>query len=454
MRVGVSVTGWAGPMTVDDHQPIGAANGCRRGRSSLATGARERPRAARLVPGARGSGVYTTGQLQQAVYLEKQRIGRRAVIVGAEHVSFSAAVTLHHAGVEVVAMTTELDRQQSYLAFRAGAAVRYRFPVLTGTAVTEVLGRRPGRGRRAAASRRDPRGRALRHRRLHRRLDRRPRAGPCGRPRDGAGSTGPAVDTSLRTSVLGVYAVGNLLHPVVTADVAALDGRHVAAAVLDDLASVSPWTGGAGVAVQVRAPLRWVAPNRVVDPTLRPARGRFVLWADEFVAPARVEVRQGERVLARTLSPRPLVPEPAVRDRRGLAAQGRPRRRARRRPSARPRSPGVVLGCRLVAGEDLVELGEGLVVELDLERAQRPVELLDRARADDRGGDGGPGQQPGQADVGGLLAELVAQVLVGLDLRAVLLEGVLGAALEAPMACRAPCGGRRRAGRRAAGTTG
>ena len=42
---------------------------------------------------------------------------------------------------------------------------------------------------------------------------------------------GPLVDAGLRTSSPGVFAVGNLLHPVDTADGAALDGRHVATAV-------------------------------------------------------------------------------------------------------------------------------------------------------------------------------------------------------------------------------
>ena len=42
------------------------------------------------------------------------------------------------------------------------------------------------------------------------------------------GTQGPVVDTALRTSRPGVFAVGNLLHPVDTADIAALDGRHVA----------------------------------------------------------------------------------------------------------------------------------------------------------------------------------------------------------------------------------
>src|SRR5262245_19713138 len=64
----------------------------------LATGCRERPRAARLVPGSRPAGVMTTSTLQQLVHLRGQRVGRRAVIVGAEHVGFSAVATLAHGG--------------------------------------------------------------------------------------------------------------------------------------------------------------------------------------------------------------------------------------------------------------------------------------------------------------------------------------------------------------------
>ncbi len=73
----------------------------------LATGCRERPRAARLVPGDRPAGVMTTGELQQRVYLGHERLAGQALVVGAEHVSFSAAVTLAHAGARVVALVTE-----------------------------------------------------------------------------------------------------------------------------------------------------------------------------------------------------------------------------------------------------------------------------------------------------------------------------------------------------------
>src|SRR3954451_8764567 len=106
----------------------------------LATGCRERPRSARLVPGSRPAGVMTTATLQQLVHLRGGKVGRRAVIVGAEHVSFSAVATLAHGGASVAGLVTELRRHQSLPAFRFGAAVRYRAPVWSRTKVTAIHG--------------------------------------------------------------------------------------------------------------------------------------------------------------------------------------------------------------------------------------------------------------------------------------------------------------------------
>ena len=83
----------------------------------------------------------TTGLLQQLVYLQDRRPGTRALIVGAEHVSFSAIQTLAHGGARAVGMATELPRHQSLELFRAGAALRYRVPLWTRTAVTAIHGR-------------------------------------------------------------------------------------------------------------------------------------------------------------------------------------------------------------------------------------------------------------------------------------------------------------------------
>ena len=55
----------------------------------VATGARERPRPARLIPGDRTAGVYTTGHLQNLVHVHHQPVGKRAVIAGAAIASAS-----------------------------------------------------------------------------------------------------------------------------------------------------------------------------------------------------------------------------------------------------------------------------------------------------------------------------------------------------------------------------
>lgn len=107
----------------------------------LATGSRERPRAARLVPGTRPAGVYTTGELQQAVHLFGQSIGTRAVVVGAQDVSYAAADTVRAAGADVVALVTEQPRAEARPARVHAARLRHRIPLLTDTTVTGLLGR-------------------------------------------------------------------------------------------------------------------------------------------------------------------------------------------------------------------------------------------------------------------------------------------------------------------------
>ena len=68
-------------------------------------------------PGSRPEGVMTTGTLQQLVYLKRRPVGERALVVGAEHVSFSAlAHARATAGASAVGMTTELPRHQSLAA--------------------------------------------------------------------------------------------------------------------------------------------------------------------------------------------------------------------------------------------------------------------------------------------------------------------------------------------------
>jgi thioredoxin reductase len=247
---GVDVTSRDGPQRIDARAVI------------LATGARERPRAARGVAGDRPAGVFTTGQLQQWTYLERLPVGRRALVVGAEHVSFSAIMTLRHAHVKTVALVTELARHQSV----RGAAIFSRawahVPVLGGTRVIEIIGSRrvqgvilediaTGRHWREALDTVVFSGDWIPDHELARR---------SGLEMD-KGTRGPATDEVGRTSADTLYAAGNLIHPVESADLVARWARDVADVVAAELAhrgATPPQT----VRLHVEDPVSWVWPNR------------------------------------------------------------------------------------------------------------------------------------------------------------------------------------------------
>jgi len=192
----------------------------------LATGVRERPRPARLVPGDRPTGILTTGSLQQLVHTGL-RVGTRAVIVGAEHVSFSAILTLAHAKCRAVAMITPHSRHQSYAAIRLATATVRRVPVITGVDIAEIVGRRHvervvlSDGRSIDCDTVVFTGDWIPDNELARRL------GLAMNP----AVNGPVVDASFRTSRPDIFAIGNLVHRVAAADRCALDGRAVAATV-------------------------------------------------------------------------------------------------------------------------------------------------------------------------------------------------------------------------------
>ncbi len=262
----------------------------------LATGCRERPRSARLVPGSRPCGVLTTGALQQLVYLNRAKVGERAVIVGAEHVSFSAIATLAHGGAKTVCMTTEHDRHQSLAVFRAGAVARYRTPLLTRTRLSAIHG--------------SPRVQEVELTNLDSGAVRRIACDTVVFTADwipdhelaiAAGieldpqTRGPTVDAALRTSRAGVFAAGNVLRGAETADVAALEGRRAAVEItryLRDRAWPQP-----RVPIVCEPPLGWISPNVVTpgEPTAR--RRAYAFRAEAFLHWPRIRIHQDSRLL-------------------------------------------------------------------------------------------------------------------------------------------------------------
>ena len=300
------VTGWAGERALEITSPRGRRV-VEADAVVLATGARERPRSARLIPGDRPEGVYTTGQLQNLVHLHHREVGRRAVVIGAELVSWSAVLTLRAAGCRTVLMTSEHPRPESYTAFRIPGRLAFGTLVRARTRVVAIN----GKGRVSSVDIEDL-GTGERRR------------VPCdtvimtgdwipdhelartGGLEMDAATLGPRVDTSLATSAPGVFAAGNLLHPVDTADIAALDGRHVASAVLAHLSGAA--SSGGGVRLVADAPLRWVAPQIVRPGGPAPSRDRLLLWSDVFRALPRVAATQDGRLLGRTRLPWPAAP--------------------------------------------------------------------------------------------------------------------------------------------------
>jgi thioredoxin reductase len=263
----------------------------------LATGCRERPRSARLVPGDRPAGVMTTGELQQRVYLTGERVAGRAVIIGAEHVSFSALLTLTHAGAQVTGLVTDQPRHQSFSLFRLVAALRWRTPVWTSTVVSRIIGKqnvsaielrdqRTGETRRVDCETVVFTGDWIPDHELAR---------LTGAHMD-PGSRGPLVDTALRTSVPRLFAAGNLVHPAETADVAALAGRHAARWIAAALRGVGWPDTRPGVPVLVSGPLAWIAPAMVGGDLVPPPLGRFLVRGTDFRR-GQIEVRQGDRLL-------------------------------------------------------------------------------------------------------------------------------------------------------------
>ena len=210
---------------------VGPTTGLRRIRPEaviLATGIRESNRGNLAVPGGRAeSGILTTGQLQQIVARKVALPARlkSVIVVGTEHVAFSAIWTARKAGLRVTAMIGAEDRIMSFAPFGTlgillGTQVltqsRLREIETKDGAVTGALVETPHGTQRLAAdgivftANWIPETAAL-----------------AGSPvaLDPA-TRGPRIDQAMRTSGRGVFAAGNVLHGVESSGWCANEGRH------------------------------------------------------------------------------------------------------------------------------------------------------------------------------------------------------------------------------------
>jgi len=294
IRTRSMVTGWAGPGLAEVTGPDGLLEVHARS-VVLATGARERPRAARLVPGTRPAGIFTTGQLQQWVHRQHLPLHGRALIVGAEHVSYSAVLTLREAGVRPVALVTDLPRFQTFRAFDLATRVVLGVPVWTRTSVRAITGcervdgvlvRGPDGSERAVAVETVvftgdfvPDNELARLASLS--VD--------------PGTHGPACGADGATTAPGVFAAGNLVHPAETADVVARRASRVGHAAALWLRRGGDRTPHSTVRLLVADPLLWVVPN-LVEPGPG-GTGSLLVRTKAFLEHPRLDVTQGGRLL-------------------------------------------------------------------------------------------------------------------------------------------------------------
>lgn len=305
VRTSTMVTGWDGDLAVLATGP-GGRERIEAGAIVLATGARERPRTARRIPGDRPAGVLTTGLLQQLVHLQHRRVGERAVVVGSELVSWSAVLTLREVGCEVVAMTTTRERPEAYGPVTAAGRLGLRVPIARRTRVVRVIGHDRVTGVEIENLQTGAR-RVLDCDTVVFTADWIPDSelARTGGLDIDPGHLGPVVDGALRTSRPGVFAAGNVLHPVDTADVAALDGRHVADHVVPFLdGHVQPKPG---IRVRAGVGLDWVTPGRW-HAGEQPPRGRLLAWASDYRPVPTVVASQAGEVIARRRLPWPAAP--------------------------------------------------------------------------------------------------------------------------------------------------
>lgn len=259
----------------------------------LATGIRETPRSARLISGDRPQNVLTTGALQRLVEAKAALPFRAPVIIGSELVSFSAVLTLRHAGVKPVAM---IEAGSRIVARKpADFLTRYALgtPIMTGCRVVRINASPFDASQLESVTIEDSGGGS-------RKLSCDavvftgafvPEAsligGLASTLRDRA-TRGPAIDQCWRLPNPRIYAAGNVLRPVETAAWARSEGAAAGNAIADDLLGLMKPPERL-VPVVCTDPIRFATPAVIAVPgpqpgslqmairMARPAHGRITM---------------------------------------------------------------------------------------------------------------------------------------------------------------------------------
>ena len=266
----------------------------------IATGCREKPRAARLVPGSRPFGVYTTGSLQDFVHEYHKPVGNKVVIVGAELVSLSAIATVKKAKGKVKCLVTEHEKHQAYFPYslyKFYTATLNNIPVYTKTKLTNIIGNKK-----------------IEAVEILNLQDNTTKTIDCDALVFTGGwipdhefsrlggleidpfTNGPSVDNNLKTSKKGVFAAGNVLRGAETADIAALEGKFVAQNILNYLDSKT-WEADTAH-VDKDESMEWVFPQQInTNDSSRLPLNCLMFRVNHFIKNANLKVYQKNKLL-------------------------------------------------------------------------------------------------------------------------------------------------------------
>jgi len=194
----------------------------------LATGIRESNRGNLAIPGGRAeTGIFTSGQLQQLVARKVALPDRlkSVAVIGTEHVAFSTIWTARKAGLRIRAIIGDEGRIMSFAPL-ATLASACGIQVMTSTFVREI---ETQQGATTAIILQTPQGmQRLATDGLVFTGNWIPETAALGGgpvmldPATG----GPEIDQAMRTSALGIFAAGNVLHGVESSGWCANEGRH------------------------------------------------------------------------------------------------------------------------------------------------------------------------------------------------------------------------------------
>ena len=222
-----------------------------------------------MIPGTRPSGIFTTGTLQQIVHLHHQKPGRRALIIGTEHIALSAVLTARRAGMSIAGMVEEDPKLQTYPSLARIMSLRYNFPVLAGHRIKAVLGRDRVEGVELISTQ-DQKSSQIecdtlivsgRFRPDSSLLDHTPiELDPS--------TLGPFVDMNFMTSVQNIFAAGNVLRGANMHDLCALEGITAARAIKKVLSMPAPERED-DISLRADPPIRYVVPQKITPSEIR-----------------------------------------------------------------------------------------------------------------------------------------------------------------------------------------